>query len=168
MGAEIQRELPPAWRMKPVSLPALDPRDPDHKILSQALEAMQTLSREKAEALAREVIEEAEPLGKATLGAEPTLSALQNHQVDRLVVDSQFEATGWQCLGCGYLGMGGVPRSCPLCQKTSRPLELREEIIWKAQSPRVEVSFCENFPPLVKAGGIGAMLKFKTPGAKSR
>ena len=168
MEGEIQKQLPLSWKRKPVPLTSLDPHDPDHRILSGALEAMQTISRERAEALARGIIEEAQPLGRATLGAEPTLSALQNRQIERLVLDSRFNADGWQCPGCGYLGMGGVPRSCPLCQGTSQPVELREEIVWRAQSPGIEISFPENFAPLVKAGGIGAMLKFKISRAKSR
>jgi hypothetical protein len=47
-------------------------------------------------------------------------------------------------------------------------VELREEIVWRAQSPGIEISFPENFGPLVKAGGIGALLKFKISGAKNR
>jgi len=168
MEGEIQKQLPLSWKKKPVPLTSLAPHDPDHRILSGALGALQTISRKKAEALAREIIEEAQPLGRATLGAEPTLSALQNRQVEHLVLESQFNATGWQCLGCGYLGMGGVPSSCPLCQGTSQPVELREEIIWRAQSPGIAISFPENFAPLVKAGGIGARLKFKFSRTKSR
>ena len=168
MEGEIRKQLPLSWKKKPVSLSSLDPHDPGHKILSGALEALQIISREKAEALARQIIEEDQPQGRATLGAEPTLSALQNHQIERLVLDRQFNATGWQCRGCGYLGMGGVPGSCPLCQKASQPVELREEIVWRAQSPGIEISFPENFAPLIKAGGIGALLKFKILRTKSR
>jgi hypothetical protein len=64
--------------------------------------------------------------------------------------------------------MGGVPRSCPLCQGETRPAELREEMIWKAQSRGVELFFTDSFTPLMKAGGIGAMLKFKITGKPSR
>lgn len=165
---EIQKQLPAALKKKHVPLTSLDPRDPDHKILSAAQEALQTLARERSEALARQIIDEAQPLGRGTVGPEPTLSALQNHQVERLVLDAKFHATGWQCLHCGFPGMGGVPRSCPLCQGGTRPAELREEIIWKAQSRGVELFFTDNFTPLMKAGGIGALLKFKITGKTSR
>ena len=164
MEGEIQKHLPSALKKKQVLLTSLDPRDPDHKILSAALEALQALSRERAEALARQIMDEAQPVGRATVGPEPTLSALQNHQVERLVMDAKFHATGWRCLGCGYPGMGGVPRSCPLCQGETQPAELREEIIWKAQSSGVEIFFTDSFTPLMKAGGIGALLKFRITG----
>ena len=167
MEGEIQKQLPAALKKKHVPLTSPDPRDPDHKILSAAQEALQTLARERSEALARQIIDEAQPLGRGTVGPEPTLSALQNHQVERLVLDAKFHATGWQCLHCGFPGMGGVPRSCPLCQGGTRPAELREEIIWKAQSRGVELFFTDNFTPLMKAGGIGALLKFKITGKTS-
>jgi hypothetical protein len=89
--------------------------------------------------------------GPGNAGAEATWSALRNRRVERLVLDPRANAAGWQCQGCGYLDMGGVLRSCLLCQKASHPLELREEVVWKAQPP-----------------GIGALLKFKISRAKSR
>jgi hypothetical protein len=89
--------------------------------------------------------------GPGDAGAEATLSALRNRRVERLVLDRRANAAGWQCQGWGHLGMGGVLRSCPLCQKAGHPLELREEVVWKAQPP-----------------GIGALLKFKVSRAKSR
>ncbi len=164
MEGEIQKHLPTALKKKQVLLTSLDPRDPDHRILSAALEALQTLFRERSETLARQIMDEAQPVGRATLGPEPTLSALQNHQVERLVLDAKFHATGWRCLHCGYPGMGGVPRSCPICQGGTQPAELREEIIWKAQSKGIEIFFTDSFTPLMKAGGIGALLKFKITG----
>jgi rubrerythrin len=165
---EIHKQLPAPLRKKRVPLASLDPRDPDHKILSGALEALRRLSRERSEALARQIMEEAQPLGQATVGPEPTLSALQNHQVERLVLDGRFRAAGWRCLVCGFPGMGGMPRSCPFCQGETRPAELREEIVWKAESQGVELFFTDGFAPLMKAGGTGALLKFRISGKPSR
>jgi hypothetical protein len=56
---EIQKQLPLPQRRSRSAWPP-DPRDPDHKILS-AMEALQTLSRERSEALARQIIDEARP-----------------------------------------------------------------------------------------------------------
>jgi hypothetical protein len=168
MEGEIKKHLPSPLRKKQGSLAWVDPRDPDHKILSGAFEAIQALLRERAEALVRQLLEEAQPLGKATAGPEPTLSALQNHQIERLVLDGQFQAEGWQCQVCGYLGTGGVPSSCPLCQGASSPAKLREAMVFLAQSQGIDLSFTDHFPPLVKAGGIGAMLKFNISGRRKR
>ena len=161
MEMEMKKQLPSSLKRKQISLPSLDTHDPDHKILSGTLEALQKISREKAAVLARNILEEAQPMGRGTAGPEPTLSALQNHQVERLVFDDRFQAHGWRCSKCGFLGMGGLPGACPLCQGKTLSVELREDILLKAQAQRVDLFFTENFSPLVKAGGVGALLKFK-------
>ena len=168
MEGEIKKHLPSPLRKKLHSLPSADPHDPDHKILSGAFEAIQDLLREKAKAFVRQILEEAQPLGKATAGPEPTLNALQNHQIEHLVLDGQFQAEGWRCKVCGYLGTGGVPRSCPLCQGKTSSTELREAIVLLAQSQGIGLFFTDRFSPLVKAGGIGAMLKFNISGRRER
>lgn len=163
MEAEIKNQLSAAWKKKLVPLPSLDPHDPDHKILSAASEALRAISRQKAEDLARHILEEAAPLSQATSGPEPTLSALQNHQAERIVFDVDFDVAGWRCLECGSLGVGGVPSACPFCNQGILPANLREEIVAKAKSQDVELFFAENFALLKKAGGIAALLKYKSP-----
>jgi len=163
MEADLKKQLPADLRKKLVRLPSLDPHDLDHRILSAASEALQEISREKAEALARQILEEAEPLGNATSGPEPTLSALQNHQIERLVFDALFKATGWKCRACNSLGIGGSPQACPFCRGEISPANLREEIVAKAKSQGVDIFFTESFPSLMRAGGIAALLKYKTP-----
>jgi len=160
--AEFKRQLSTVWKKKLIPLTSVEPQDPDHKVLSASIAALQTISRQKAEALARQILEEAEPLGQATKGPEPTLSALQDHQVERMVLDARFQATGWRCPKCSSLGSGGSPSACPYCQGEISSADLREEIIAKAKSQGVGLFFTENFPPLMKAGGIGALLKYKT------
>jgi rubrerythrin len=168
MEAELKNRLPTALRKKLIPLNSLEPHDPDHKILSSAFKALQTISSEKAEALARHILEEAEPLAQARAGLDPTLSALQSHQIERLVLDAQFKSTGWRCLKCGLLGTGGSPSACPICQGETRPADLREELVAKAKSQRVELLFTDHFPLLMKAGGIAGLLKYKTPKGKKR
>jgi len=161
MEAELKKHLPSGMKKRWVSLPSLDSHAPDHKILAVASESLHSISRDKAEGLAKQILDEAEPLGQATSGPEPTLSALQNHQIVRLVFDTLFQATGWRCLECGSLGIGGLPKACPFCQGRAFPSDLREEIVTKAKGQRVELFFTENFLPLVKAGGVAALLKYK-------
>jgi peptide chain release factor subunit 1 len=163
MEAELKNRLPTALRKKLIPLDSFEPHDPDHKILAAAFKALQTISSKKAEALARHILEEAEPLGQASAGLDPTLSALQSHQMERMVIDARFKSTGWRCPKCGFLGTGGLPSACPICQGEIFPADLREELVAKAKSQSVELFFADNFPPLMKAGGIAGLLKYKTP-----
>jgi len=168
MAAELKRQLPTSVRNKLVLLPSFEAHDPDHKILTAASEALNAISRKEAEVLARQILEEAEPLSQATAGPEPTLNALQNHQIERLVFDTRFKATGWRCPKCSSLGIGGLPKACPFCQEGIGHVELREEIVARAKTQSVEFFFTENFSPLLKAGGIAALLKYKTVKKKTR
>jgi hypothetical protein len=161
MEAELKKQFPAAGRKKFVSLPSLDTHSPDHKVLAVASESLHSISREKAEGLAKQILDEAEPLGRASSGPEPTLSALQNHQIERLVFDAHFQATGWRCLACSSLGIGGLPKTCPFCQGRVYLVDLREEIVTKAKSMSIDLFFTENFPPLLKAGGVAALLKYQ-------
>jgi len=163
MEAELKKQLPTPLKKRMIPLAVLDLHTPDHKLLSAASDALLAISKEKAETFSKYILEEAEPLGQATSGPEATLSALQNHQIERMVFDARFKATGWRCPACDSLGMGGIPSSCPYCQATIFPSNLREEILAKAQSQGVDLFFTENFSPLLKAGGVAALLKYKTP-----
>src|SRR5208283_99065 len=58
--AEFKRQLSTVWKKKLIPLPSAEPHDPDHKILSASVAALQTISRQKAEALARQILDEAE------------------------------------------------------------------------------------------------------------
>ena len=169
---ELARELNSRWsaavKKKLVGLTGADPRDPEYKILSAAAMLLQTLGREKAEILAQKILEEAAPLGRATAGSEPTMNALLNHQAERVILDARFQASGWICGRCASLGTGGTPSSCPLCAGEIRPAELAEEIVCRAASQGVPLHFTQNFAPLLKAGGIAAMLKYKTPVSAGR
>lgn len=165
MEAEIRRQWPVA-RNRPIPLPGVQPHDAQHKILAAASDALLAMGREKAAALARQILEEAGPLGQATVGPEPTLSALQNHRVERIVFDPLFHAAGWRCDGCHCLGVGGTPSACPVCTGGISPGELREEIACQATAQGVGFCFTGDDPALRQAGGIAALLKYRA-GAKT-
>lgn len=161
--AELKKQLPAALKKKVTPLSSFATHDPDHKILSGATEALGIASRAKTEIVAQHILQEAEPLGQAMAGPEPALSALQNHQVERLIIDSRFDAGGWKCTRCLRLGMGGSPNVCPYCGGGICSANLREEIVIKALSQGVDLLFTENYSPLLKVGGIAALLKYKSP-----
>jgi rubrerythrin len=162
LAGELGKQWSAATKKKLIDLPATEPRDPDHKILAAAAALLHSHGREKAEILAHKILEEAAPLGQGTVGPEPTMSALLNHQAERVVLDTRFQASGWTCEKCATVGSGGTPRSCPLCDGRIHSAELSEEIVCRAASQGVPLYFTQSFPPILKAGGIAAMLKYKT------
>jgi len=168
LSGELEKQWSAATKKKLIDLADAEPRDPDHKVLSAAADLLHAHAREKAEILAQKILQEAAPLGQGTVGPEPTMSAILNHQAERVVLDAQFRASGWACEKCTSLGSGGTPSSCPLCDGRIHSAELSEEIVCRAVSQGVPLHFTQNFPPILKAGGIAAMLKYKTAGKSSR
>ena len=158
---ELSSRWSAATKKKIVALPAVEPRDPDHRILAASAAHLQSLSEGKAETLAKKILEEAAPLGQGIVGPEPTMNALLNHQVERVVLDSHFQASGWICEKCATLGSGGTPSNCPLCAGRIHAADLPEELVCRAASQGVPLYFTQKFAPLLKAGGIAAMLKYK-------
>lgn len=163
LAGELDRQWSPSVKKKLVPLPDADPRDPDHKIFASAGALLGSLGREKAEALAKMILEEAAPLGQGAVGPEAAVNAILNHQAERIVLDGRFQAGGWTCEKCSSLGSGGMPSQCPLCAGKIQAADLSEEIVCRAASQGVPLHFTRNFPLLQKAGGIAALLKYKTP-----
>jgi len=123
--------------------------------------------REKAEAFVRQILEEAQPLGKATAGPEPTLSALQNHQMNTWSSTGSFKPKAGIVRSAGTWARRSS-KVLPFVPGKTSSTELREAIVLRAQSQGIDLSFTERFSPLEKAGGIGAMLKFNISGRRGR
>jgi hypothetical protein len=170
LAGELHGRWSAAVKKKLTALPAVNPRDPEHKLLAAAATLLRALGREKAQSLARRILEEDAPVGRGTAGPEATMNALLNHQAERVVLDSAFQASGWICEKCASLGSGGTPRTCPLCAGEIHPAELAQEIACRAAAQGVPLHCTQNFPPLLKAGGIAAMLKYQTrpPAGRAR
>lgn len=158
---ELKKQMPAPLKKKLVPLPNSDVHDSLSKILGAATEALMNLFKNEGEYLANYILEEGEPVGRAVSGPDRVLSALQNHKIERLVLDKEFIASGWRCANCFSLGFGGEPKICPYCQGSILGSNLREEIVLKAKSQGIEILFTEKFAPLLKAGGIAAIFKYK-------
>jgi rubrerythrin len=168
MEAELKKQFPSPWRKILFPLSSGDVHHPEHAIFSLAAEAVREISRQEAESLAKRILEEKEPKGEATSGPEATLNALQTHQVEKLVLDAQFRAQGWRCGTCHFLGIGGIPEGCPVCQGPILATELREGILHRARSQDIDLLFTQGYLPLLSAGGIASGLKYKTAGVPKK
>lgn len=161
IAGELKKQMPAPLKRKWIPLANLDSHDSLSKILAAANETLMDLFKREGEHLAHYILEEAEPIGRAASGPDRVLSALQGHKIERLVLDKEFAASGWRCKDCFFLGFGGEPKNCPYCQGSIWGTNLREEIVLKAKSQGIEILFTDKFAPLLKAGGIAAIFKYK-------
>lgn len=126
------------------------------------------LERERDAARQRAVAELRERLGAgnaATAGIAPTLQALGERRVQRLVLDAGFEARGERCPECGFLAAGGEG-SCPVDGSGLSPVDdLRAAAVECAVLQDAGVTVVGEggaLPPapLVAGEAIAALLRF--------
>lgn len=95
----------------------------------------------------------------AVAGLESTLGALVARRVGTLLVSEDFEAPGWRCASCAYMGVLG--RGCPVCGAAMERLDdVVEAAIEEAVGQSCSVVICRGNADLDVMGRIGALLRF--------
>ncbi len=98
------------------------------------------------------VRENAGPGGRSVAGIEETLAALQTGQVMVLVMNEDFEATGWADFDRGIYGTGGLPAKHPAGGAVSdlREIDLAQELV------RLALQFDAAIEVVQSAAAVGA------------
>ena len=95
--------------------------------------------------------------GAAGLGG--VLEALVARRVETLLVSEGFEAPGWRCRSCAWVGTRG--RRCPLCESGMEQLtDVVEEAVEEALAQACKVVVCSDNADLDVMGRIGALLRY--------
>jgi peptide subunit release factor 1 (eRF1) len=124
---------------------------------AEAVEATVERSRE-AELVAR--LREAAATGRrGVVGLAPTLAALNEHRVERLVVSKGFTQDGWRCPETGALAIVG-PTNSANGVAMERVDDVVEDAIEEALNQGVPVTFCVGNADLDVLGRIGAVLRY--------
>jgi peptide subunit release factor 1 (eRF1) len=87
------------------------------------------------------------------------LEALVARRVETLLVSEGFEAPGWRCPSCAWVGTLG--RRCPLCATgMDQVTDVVEEAVEEALAQACKVAVCRDNPDLDVMGRIGALLRY--------
>jgi peptide chain release factor subunit 1 len=134
----------------------VDNSSPDH-VLRKAQPLFDALEEER-EAAALERLGE----GRAALGLDDVLRALNERRVECLLLDERFVTPGASCPECGWLGSSGE-RTCPV---DGRELEQLDDLTEAA----IELTLQQSAEILAvrrrreelqdRAGGVAALLRF--------
>jgi len=138
----------------------------DREVLDKTLEVERRVERESEERLLHEVVDNAGPAGRATVGVRPTLAALWAGLVQTLVVAQGAQGAGSECPNCERLDPG-TETTCPTCGAAMRP---EHDLFHRAmqrtleQAGRVEVMVGDAEKRLLElGGGLGALLRHPSP-----
>jgi peptide chain release factor subunit 1 len=136
--------------------------DVEHSSPEQVLEAAQPCFEELDEKREAEALERMGESGRAAVGLEDVLRALNERRVETLVVDERFAAPGTCCPVCGWLGPSGETE----CPADGTELEALEDLTEDAVELTIQQS-AEILPVRrrreeldERAGGIAALLRF--------
>jgi peptide subunit release factor 1 (eRF1) len=97
--------------------------------------------------------------GKAVVGLAPTLAALNERRVERLLVSDGYEEEGWRCPVSGVLAAVG-PRSPVTGGRMDRVVDVVEDAIDLALNQGCKVDICVGNADLDVVGRIGALLRY--------
>lgn len=101
-------------------------------------------------------------VGAATTGVaglQQVLDALVARRVDTLVVSEGFEAPGWRCPSCAWVGTLG--RRCPLCAADMDQVDdVVEVAVEEALAQACRVCVCRENADLDVLGRVGALLRY--------
>jgi peptide subunit release factor 1 (eRF1) len=162
--AVFERELPERMREKVV---ARLPRPPDQA--SSGGGRAEFLARAVQKVLAHERAAEAEQVehaigealrgGLAVLGAEDVVLAVNERRVHRLILEEDFEKSGWRCRNCQALGMNH-DEVCSFCQgPLARVDSLGEELIGRTLAEDGEIEVVSHNHRLHAYHGVAALLR---------
>ncbi|MDY6864450.1 MAG: Vms1/Ankzf1 family peptidyl-tRNA hydrolase [Halobacteriota archaeon] len=98
--------------------------------------------------------------GLGVHGLKETLDAVENGQVDTLLVRKGLKVRGWICEKCQSVGQGHV-KICPNCESETSEADMIEEIIEFAERKETVIDFVEGNQMLEKLGGIGGLLRYR-------
>lgn len=97
--------------------------------------------------------------GRASAGTEPVCRAAGSGKIRSLYLARDYRAAGWECLGCGALGVK-VPLGCPVCGAPVESVELGEELIRGTLAGDGKVFCLEEHPGLRDQDGVAAALRY--------
>jgi peptide subunit release factor 1 (eRF1) len=136
--------------------------DVEHSTADQVLEAVQPRFEELEEEREADALERLGEAGRAAIGLEEVLRALNERRVEALVADERYSAEGSCCPSCGWLGPAGE-RSCPVDETELERLDdLTEAAVELTIQQSAEILAVRRRRDELagRAGGIAALLRF--------
>ncbi|MEA2974137.1 MAG: peptide chain release factor subunit 1, partial [Actinomycetota bacterium] len=113
IARDVERELHPYLRDRIAARLSIPVAARDGEIAQAALEVEAGVERAREAALVERLRQAVGAGTGAAVGLADVLTALVARRVETLLVSEGYEAPGWRCRACGYVGVRG--RGCPLC-----------------------------------------------------
>lgn len=152
--------LPKSLQEK-VGQKAIDLRKDEDTINKKIMELFFVQERQSEQDLWEKIRAEYLRDGLGIVGVTNVLYALKSGQVEEIIIDRDYKATGGRCRVCENLESGDVD-ICSKCGSDSLfVVDLINEIVELAKQSSATVDFCDRIDTLKEAGEIAAFLRYK-------
>lgn len=156
----LKEQLPQHLSDKLIDVLRIDINTPDHELFEAAAEAFREhdaqIDAEKVERL----LDEFRAGGLALVGAHDSLAALNNGQVDELLIIASLEQIHEDEEEVGALLAPDAPANEDDHTRT-RTVLMADELVTKARQTGARVTFIEDESLLAGVGGVGVLLRYR-------
>jgi peptide subunit release factor 1 (eRF1) len=159
----LRNELPKQLTEKLVDVTKWDRTAGEQDILQASLESLREKDAESDIEKVEEMLNAWKSGGLGVAGTEATMRALQNGQVDELIIAASPEALKPMQNLPDDAAPGEVvaDTSAPQGTADENRLKLSDELVTRAQQTAARVRFIEDPDLLADVGGVGALLRFR-------
>ena len=133
--------------------------DDEKELLKESVRLVSEREEKKSREAVQQLKEEILKDGLVAYGAEETLQAVKNGQVELLIVEKDYKIKGWICEHCQIVKEGSV-KECPYCGGSVSEVDVIEEILEFAERTDADVEFTDD-EEIADLGHIGAILRYK-------
>jgi peptide chain release factor subunit 1 len=159
----LMEQLPKHLAEKVIDLTKLDVKAPEHKVLTETMEALRQKDAETDAERVQTMLDAWHAGGLGVVGPESTLSALTMGQVEELLITATPERLRRAKISSDLVRPGPVDidTSHPSPQIDTERHKLADELVTKAQQTGARIRFVEHPKLLEEVGGVGAILRFR-------
>lgn len=159
IGTALERELHPYLQERIAAHLSIAVAAPEEEICHAAQKVEAEVERARETVLVNRLRDALGSGRGGVAGLESVLGALVARRVDTLLVSDAFEAPGWRCRSCAFVGARGP--GCPVCASTmDRVDDVVEEAVEDALGQSCRVVVCTDNADLDVVGRIGALLRY--------
>ena len=131
------------------------------EIRDKANESFKQFLNERRHNLVREVMDQAKSNSRGVTGLRRVLRAMEQGEVQTLLVHDNFAAPAVECLHCGHID-AHIVKNCPLCGRETRELgDVLEAIVPAAIRKDIELFYVRDDAEFEQGGRIAALLRFR-------
>ena len=157
----LREYLPDRLRQKVIDVLRLDVRTPEHEVLKETMEALREHNLQTDAEKVRLLLDEYRAGGLAIVGFRDTAKALDQGQVDELLLSASARDIRYGEEDFDHALMDDAPTGQPVRNDRETQLTAPDLLVTRARQTGARVTFIEDPAILAGVGGVGAFIRYR-------